>query len=359
MKKGMTLLALLATIVIMSILLTTVTISGIATVNNANKMAFASEVSLLQESTDAYSTKNNGEFPIGNSVQLNISQVTTDSKTQFTGENISADDKVVLYELDYKLLGITSLKYGLGKNGPEDIYVVSKDTKRVYYAKGIPVGNKTYYTLTDDLKSLINYTTSDTNPITKDGIVFIPSNINWTKDNVTVQVKVPKNYSAISVTVGGSGITRTTIDSNYEIYDISGITGNYTVIANYAIDAESPITNVKYDVTNVDAAPPTITLDKDNQQLLKSDIPEENYAYFKILSKADDLSGVKTVKYENERILDTEIESYFKSNGKNVYKDIITIDKGVREITVYIEDNAGNWTADFVTVSDAVYSGLL
>ena len=37
MKKGITLLALVATIVIISILLTTVTISGIATVNNAKK----------------------------------------------------------------------------------------------------------------------------------------------------------------------------------------------------------------------------------------------------------------------------------------------------------------------------------
>ena len=358
MKKGITLLALVATIVVMSILLTTVTISGIATVNNAKKMAFASEVSLLQESTDAYYTKNNGEFPIGNSVQLNISGVTSGSLTQFDGETIT-DNKVVLYELDYSLLGISSLKYGLGTNGPEDMYVVSKDTKMVYYAKGIHVGNITYYTLTDDLKSLINYSTAGNNPITKDGVVFVPSSIDWIKDNVTLQVKIPKNYLSKTVTVNGSDILLTNSDSNYDIYDISGISGNYVAIANYAVDASSPVTNSKYEVSNVDTISPTITLDSSNQKLLKSDIPGETYAYFKILSKSDDLSGIKVIKYENERIDDSELGSYFKSNGKSVYNDIIEIEPNVGIITVYIEDLAGNWTASFVTVDNSVYTGLL
>ncbi|MDF2866521.1 MAG: hypothetical protein K0R72_1339 [Clostridia bacterium] len=358
MKKGISLLALVATIVVMAILLTTVTISGIATVNNANKMAFASEVSLLQESTDAYITKNNGEFPISNSIGLDISGVTPNSIIQFDSE-VKTNNKIVLYQINYELLGLTSLKYGVGKNGPEDTYVISKDTKKVYYAKGIPVGNKTYYTLTDDLKSLINYEVAGTSPITKDGIIFIPSNLNWTKVNVTTQVKIPKNYLSKTVTANSIEVPVTTTDASYDIYDITGIVGNYTVVANYAVNNDSVITNSKYDVKNVDNTSPVITLDKVNQQLLKSDNPEETYAYFKILSKLDDLSGVKVIKYENERIKDTELESYFKSNGKTVHKDIITIDKNVREITVYIEDNAGNWTADFVTVSDSVYSGLL
>ncbi|MDD2376659.1 MAG: type II secretion system protein [Clostridia bacterium] len=358
MKKGITLLALVATIVIMSILLTTVTISGIATVNNAKKMNFASEASLLQESVEAYSTKNNGEFPIGDSIQLNITGVTPDSLMQFDGEVI-IDNKVVLYELDYELLGITSLKYGLGQNGPEDIYVVSKDTNRVYYAKGIPVGNVTYYTLTDELKSLINYSTSGSNPITKDGIVFIPSNIDWTKDDVTVQVKIPSNYLSKTVTVNSSNVSLTTTDDEYDIFDVTGVSGNYVVIANYAVDGSSPVTNSKFDVSNVDTVAPTITLDSENQQLLKSDVPEETYAYFKILSKSDSLSGIKAIKYENERIADDELESYFKSNGKSIYKDIITIDENVSTITVYIEDKAGNWTASFVTVASNVYTGLL
>lgn len=357
MKKGISLLALVATVVILSILLTTVTISGIATVNNANKMTFATEVSLIQESSNSYLAKNNGEFPIGDSLQLDISGVTVNSKVQFEGETIT-NNKIVLYKLDYKLLDISSLKYGLEEDGPADIYVVSKDTKKVYYAKGIAVGDKTYYTLTDDLKSMINYQTAGISADTKDGVIFVPSELNWTKSNVTVQVKIPKNYVSKTVTVNSSPIALTTSDANYDIYDITAISGNYTVIANYAVDGTAPITNSKYEVKNVDNTTPIISLDKANQQLLKSDNPDETYAYLTILDKSDDLSGIKVVKYENARIKDTEIESYFKSNGKTLYKNIITIDKDVRDITVYIEDNAGNWTADFVTVSDIVYTGL-
>jgi len=358
MKKGITLLALVATIVIMSILLTTVTISGIATVNNAKKMAFASELSLLQESVDAYNTKKEGEFPIGDSIQLDTAGVTAGSVTQFAGEVFNGT-KVVLYELDYELLGITSLKYGLAKNGPSDIYVVSKDTKRVYYAKGVPVGNVTYYTLTDELKSLVNYSGSSKNPITKDGVIFIPSNIEWTKDDVTVQVKIPKNYVSQTVTANASNVPLTTTDGEYNTYNVTGVSGNYAVVANYAVDGVSPVTNSKFDVSNVDKVAPTITLDSANQQLLISDVAEDTYAYFKILSKSDSLSGIKVIKYENERIADAELESYFKSNGKSVFKDIITIEPNVSTITVYIEDNAGNWTANFVTVAGNVYTGLL
>lgn len=358
MKKGISLLALLATIAVMTILLSAVTISGIATINNAKKMSFATEISMLQESSDAYIAKNNGDFAIGNSIQLDISGVTANSSSQFAGETVT-NNKIVLYALDYNALGMTSLKYGLGKNGQEDIYAVSKDTKRVYYCKGIAVGNVTYYTLTQDLKSLINYANASTGPITQDGVIFVPSDVNWTNKNVTVQVKIPLNYVSKSVTVNGTGIASTSSDANYQIYDVNSISGNYTVVANYAIDGSAPVTSAKYDVTNVDTTPPTITLDSANQQLLKSDVPGETYAYFKILSKSDDLSGVKVVKYENERILDTEIQSYFQTNGKTVNKDIITIDPNVKNITVYIEDNAGNWSASFVTVADNVYTGLL
>lgn len=358
MKRGFTLLSLIATIAIMAILLTTVTVSGIATVNNANKMSFASEISLLQESTNAYIAKNNGAFPIGDSVQLNISGVTPASQTQFGGETITAS-KLVLYKLDYKLLGITSLKNGLSQDGPEDMYVVSKDTKRVYYAKGMAVGSTTYYTLTDDLKGLINYKTNGTQPLTNDGVIFEPSIIGWTKQNVTVQVKIPKNYVSKTVTANGTPVTLTSTDATYDLYNVTGIAGNYAIVANFAVNATSPITNSKFDVNNVDTVAPVLSLDKLNQQLLKSDNSSESSAYFKILQKTDALSGVKSVKYENERIKDAEIETYFKTNGKNVYKDIVPIDKDVREITVYIEDNAGNWTADFVTVKDTVYTGLL
>ncbi|MEG1705104.1 MAG: hypothetical protein RR290_00830 [Clostridia bacterium] len=358
MKKGISLVALVATVVVMLILLTTVTISGVATVNNSKKMTLATELTLIKESVDAFITKSNGEYPINNSIQLDISNVTSKSKTQFDGENI-VNNKIVLYEIDYKLLGLTSLKYGLRKDGINDVYVFSKDTKKVYYAKGVAVGSKTYYTLNDELKSMLDYKLPNNNVVSKDGVIFEPSEVNWTKNKVTVKVKIPKSYTSKSVTANGTSIIGNTVIGEYDIYDITTIDGNYSVVANYTKTGTSTITSSKYNVNNVDKVAPILKLDKTKQQLLESNNIEETYAYVKISEKSDTLSGIKNIKYENERINDADIETYFKTNGKTVYKDIITIEKNVKIITVYVEDKAGNWIADFVTVDDKIYSNLL
>lgn len=358
MKKGISLVALIATVSIMIILITTVTISGIATADNSKKLTLSTELTLLKESIDGFNAKSNGEYPISGSISLDISNVSNNSKLQFNGENI-VNNKVILYEIDYKLMGITSLKYGLKKDGLNDIYVFSKDTKRVYYAKGIAVGNKTYYTLTDDLKSMIDYKIGDGTPISRDGVIFEPSEINWTKKDVTVKVKIPKHYISKTVTANGNNITANVVEGEYNVYSVTGIKGNYTIVANYSKATGEEILSSKYVISNVDNVSPILSLDKNNQKLMDSGNPEEMYAYFEILEKTDALSGIKTLKYENEKIKSDEIEMYFKTNGKTVYKDIITIDKNVKEITVYLEDKAGNWRAEYVTINSNIFTKLL
>ncbi|MNP26291.1 hypothetical protein D3C76_1191380 [compost metagenome] len=74
--------------------------------------------------------------------------------SQFQGENIN-NSKVVLKQIDLSKADVESVKRGSGTNGSTDIYSISEKTKRIYYLKGFEVGNKTYYTLTDDLAKLI------------------------------------------------------------------------------------------------------------------------------------------------------------------------------------------------------------
>lgn len=341
MKRGISLVALGAVVFIMVILLTTLTISGVETANNAKKLTFASEISLIQESVNSYITKHNGEFPISNSVQVDISSVNDPSKSQFSVEDNDSDDKVILYEVDYNLLGLTTLKNGLKKQGENDIYALSKDTKKVYYVKGIAIGNKTYYTLTDDLKSTTNISMGSN---VNDGIVFIPSTSEWTNTDVTVQVKVPNTYSYVYV--NGNTIPDSS-DENYNIYNVSN-TGNYTVTVDYN-NGKTAI----YNVSNVDKTVPMLIYGE--QKIMESENGIE--AYFSI-TKSDNSSGVEMVKYENERILDSQINSYFQTNGKIVTKDIINISKGVTDITIYIKDKAGNWIAHFVQVDSSIIAKL-
>jgi hypothetical protein len=341
MRKGISLVALAAVVFIMVILLTTLTISGVETANNAKKMTFASEISLIQESVNSYITKHNGEFPISNSIQVDISSVNTNSKTQFTIEDNDSDNKVLLYQVDYTLLGLTTLKNGLKKQGENDIYALSKDTKKVYYVKGMAIGNKTYYTLTDDLRSTTNISIGSS---VNDGIVFVPSVSEWTNTDVTVQVKVPKSYTNVSV---NGNNTPNSSDENYNIYSITD-TDNYTVTVLYN-NGKTAL----YNVSNVDKTVPMLIYGE--QKIMESENGIE--AYFSI-TKSDNLSGVEIVKYENERILESQINSYFQTNGKTVTKDIINISKGVTDMTLYIKDKAGNWIAHYIQIDSNIITKL-
>lgn len=356
MKKGFSLVALVATIVIMSILLTTVTISGIATTNNAKKISFATEISMIKESVDSYLIKSNGEFPVNDIVQLDVSNVSPSSKTQFT-ETIT-NNMVSLFQIDYKLLGLTNLKYGLGQEGSNDVYLMSRETKNVYYGKGLAVGSKTYYTLTNDLKTSINYKTMGSENVANNGVVFIPSNVSWTKNVISVIVKIPKYYDGSQeVTYNSNPVSSVSLSSSdeyYNIYNVPTINENYTITASYSIGSQ-PATSSKYIISNIDKIDPTIILDS-NQNIIQDQT--KNSAYIKVNSKNDNLSGVKVIKYENDEITG-DIGAYFRTNGQTVSKDVITITKNVKKITVYIQDNAGNYSSKVVTISDYVQAELL
>lgn len=362
MKKGISLISLMATIAILIILITTVTISGIQSSNNAKKITFATEIFNIQNSVDEYKLKNSGDFPIKDIVSVDLSNVTANSLTQFDGENIS-NNRVNLYEIDYDKLNITSLKYGNKTDTNNDIYAISQDTGRVYYVKGFKIASKTYFTLTDDLKKSINYSTnlSDTN--VNNGIIFIASNTEWTNKNVDVTAKIPKNFVDVSVKINNAGDNLTpssTSDTNYDIYNITGVSGNYQINIAYKLETNGDVKNSTYTVENVDNVSPVIVIDSNNQKLMKNtQDSSKSYAYANITSKSDNLSGIKQIKYEDEKISQDQIGAYFKSNGKVITGNSIPIDKGATDITVYIEDNAGNWTASFFIVSSEVYSGLL
>ncbi|MCX8075302.1 MAG: hypothetical protein N2749_06950 [Clostridia bacterium] len=360
MKKGISLIALTATIAIMLILITTITISGINTADNAKKIAFATEISTVQDSVNAYVLKNDGEFPVKSLVTVNTSQITSNAITQFSGESID-NDELQLNTIDYSLIGITSLKYGALTNGDNDVYAVSEKTGRVYYIKGLKVGSDTYFTLNNELKTLVNYDINEGEDILNKGIIFVPSTTEWTNQDVVTKVKVPSSYTSTTITVNSTNIPIDTsvLDPNYTVYTVSTISGNYTINVDYNDGTSVENKNTKYTVQNVDNTVPELVIDSENQKILENTENSTITAYMNITKKSDNLSGIKTVKYENEKIDQNSINTYFKSNGKRISSDIIPIEKNTSIITVYIEDNAGNWSSEWITVNPQIYIKLL
>ena len=172
MKKGITIITLIIMVVVMIILTTTVTITGVQALNNSKKLKFASELVFMQETIDNYSKENSGDLPITGS--------------EITNSNLPEGQ---YYEIDTSLLGIIETTYGRKlNNDTNDIYVISKADNKVYYLKGLKIGNKVYFTLDDELKNIINYT--DTKIVSKDGIIFTPSITNYTNQAINVKVQI-------------------------------------------------------------------------------------------------------------------------------------------------------------------------
>lgn len=198
MKKGITFITVIIAVIIMVIFASTVTISSISILNDSTKNKFATEIAFIQEAVNNYHDKHN-EYPISNSVTVDLNDVSEKDIVQFVNEK-KIGNSIVLYKLDFSKLGNIETIYG-NIDDEKDIYVVSKTSGVVYYLKGVNMNGTTYFTLTDDLKNLIDYVEINENTVTKDGISFIPSTLEWTSNSISTRVVVPSEYTDVSVSV--------------------------------------------------------------------------------------------------------------------------------------------------------------
>lgn len=153
LKKGVTFIALLATIVIMIILATTIIVSSKDIISNTNRKEFAKEIYAVQKQVEKYKFSNS-KYPVKDTqIEFTISNLYAE---QFSGESIT-DSKVILKEIDLTKADIETLKHGKKANNEAyDVYAVSETTGKVYYLKGYSYKSTVYYTLTSELLKTIN-----------------------------------------------------------------------------------------------------------------------------------------------------------------------------------------------------------
>lgn len=359
MKKGFSFIVLTASVVVILLLVTTVTIAGTTTANNSRKLSFAMELNALTQSVNSYANSNNGEYPVGNNIVVNISNIDSEYVSQFSDEEI-VGNTVALAEIDYEKIGYTTLKYGNGKDGENDVYAVSPLTGKVYYAKGLKIGTKVYYTLTSELENTLSYNTQSSNAKNDTSlIVFSLSDTNWTKNTISLSIKVPNEYELVNILVNNTPYTNyeTTTEGKNKVYKISR-NGNFIVNVVCRKDGTSASQiEAKCNITNYDNTPPTLTVDT-NLVELNAQESEDLLGFLRISEKGDTQSGIKYIKYETNSIFNGTltdeqkgiISAHFENNGIPIYSDIIPIEKGTRQVTVYIEDNAGNWKVQSINL---------
>ena len=324
MKKGISLMVLMITVVIMIIMVSVVTISSRDALDTSRKMTFAIEISLLQEFVNTY-YQENMSLPI---LEEMIIEVPENGIEQFQNEDIN-NGQVTLYTIDLEKMDPVERIYGNGQ-ADLDVYVVSNKTHQVYYLKGVHTSKESYYTLTEDLKTLIRYENGNI-------LKFEELSKNWTNQNVITKVTIPEEYQnvTISVLLDGKEVQAIT-DITEKSYIIDQVAGNYLIQVSYEINHQKLQTS--YQVTSYDNQAPEFYYHYDS---LQNAI---------VIEDIKDSSGIKSLKYAKKTVAEEQIVDYFSREGIPVNHSMILLDSTDEVITIYIEDNASNYTYEIVEV---------
>jgi len=154
-KRGISLIALVATIIVALIILSTVIFAFESIVNNTKKSEFAKEAYTVKKLVLNYEFMNS-KYPTKDQITVDLTTLNETSKNQFSDEPGYATGSIILGTVNLSQAGVDNIVRGTTKYGDNDIYAFSVTTKKIYYLMGELIGNDIYYTLTDELYKLID-----------------------------------------------------------------------------------------------------------------------------------------------------------------------------------------------------------
>lgn len=332
MKKGISLVIVLVTIAVILILTTVTVVTGSNIYNNTKKIKFASEISYVEEIVNTYRLNNNGNYPSTHKVYIDSLKINPLNLTnQFSNENIEDDNTIMLYKIDFSLLNSHELIYtDIDSDSGDNVYCISPTTGKIFYIQGVKIGGNIYYTLTDELKKIINYV-EDNN--VNDGMIFLNDN------RGNLKIKIPDEYTEINITSSNGKITVTQDSINeYKIYNVSYTTGS-VITVNYK--KNNVLKELKYNVREVSKDKPEFSISEIKTMLNSKTGKEEKYVTLENVP-----NNVKVIKYANQVVTENKVREYFKTGGVEIQKnDVIMIPDNQKYycITVYIEDQFGNY----------------
>ena len=165
--KGITLMALVITIIILIILASIGTYSGIQVVKSAQFTAFSTELKIMQTQVNSlYEKKKNNEKILLNNVETEIEDIGTAISSISLKDQEKANMAFIASGItdstDYKYFDTDTIK-SLNIEGVEGEFFVNIDKRSVVSYDGFEYEGKTYYTLNQLPDSLYNVEYNNTN----------------------------------------------------------------------------------------------------------------------------------------------------------------------------------------------------
>lgn len=343
-KKGISLVVLTVTILIIIILAATVLFYVNDTMTNSEISAFALDIKNVEDLVYEYYLNNN-TLPIDEDVEYTKTELLaliSEGKDSLSKEiTDNKDDSQTFYIVDLKKLPIEKTTKGTQANGDiTDSYIVTKDSMNIYYLRGEKIGSKYYFSLTDELikkVELEDNNTIDDSTIdivnTTSSIKYKKSTNDWT-NTLTVEIKTElEDGETFSYMLAGVDITESVTTNIVHVSEI--LSSNQTVKTAFIAENSSKVLKVQKI--------------KDGEVLSETNIDISN---LDILSgNTITQSNVKHTKYDKYTL--ASISGYTDLGGSGL--------KEVRVLYTTKLDSSGNSTPYYenlpqVITKDYVYS---
>ena len=143
MKKGISLVVLIITVIVLTILMGVIVFNTENTITNAEKSKLQIDIVNLEALMNTYKLRKNGNIKF-ETTDFDTSTLSSVELKQFNGENI-IDNKIKLYIIELEEIDAEDVNYGMLKEGNTDRYLYSLVTGKVYYEQGLEMDNITYY----------------------------------------------------------------------------------------------------------------------------------------------------------------------------------------------------------------------
>lgn len=378
-KRGVTFFALVLTILIALILITTSIAVISNNISNSRISSFAEEMSNIEEAVALYYFENKELPSIPETEVINKAAILEEvpDKTSFEAElNSNGDSNFEnFYRLDLNKIGVTRTNYN------ENSFVIVENSHHVYYLEGIKAKGNIYFSISQAMtgahavrKEYIGQEEKDSEIIISGDVKVTKKTKRWTNE-LGIQIDTyMESGESLLVQFNGKNKNIETSEGNFsktfntlqEINkDFSSDDENalinlsnekkYLIVEKQDKD-KNILASVKVDLSNIDIARPTQvtktpkveTKDEMTNNItfyvadVGSGVKEVRYEYFTTYDRDDSKEG-KVAYYSGSKIT----REYLKNAGRQVIPDSdgkISIDlpKGVSSIKLVIVDNAGN-----------------
>lgn len=381
-KKGISLIVLVITLIVLTILASVVIFTSSDTTNMSKKAAFALDLEQLEEAADEYYLTNNN-LPVVSEVEYTkaelVGLVDASKRTLLSSEITENNDtNAIFYKLDLSKLPVENSSRGLGTGSDStDIYVIANDTHNIYYLNGEAIEDTYYFSLTTALTGKTKVVSNSQDDTSNINIVATTNTIKLTKNteewtnNLIVKVDTTLNTGeTLKYYLGTYDITQNVTSENINIAQLFtanadamnafNSSSSNRIIKVQKIKNEQVATQDTIDISNFDILAGNM-ISQSNvaftpyteyvlanitgyEDLGNSGVKEARVIY---LTKVDEL-GNNSPYYEN--LPSPMTKEYIYSSGKKFDAKVLKLPKNVVSFAIVFVDNAGN-VSDFASIN--------